>query len=264
MSESPDSAVGAPGSGLITASPGVGQENVPVLQLSDITRTYVTGEFEVAALSDVDLVVNQGEYVSIVGPSGSGKSTLLNILGLLDRPTSGSYLFEGIEVATLDETTRTALRGRRIGFVFQSFHLLSHRSVVENVTLSMLYTGVPAKEREERAREALEAVGLGHRADFTPTRLSGGERQRVAIARAIVAGPALLLADEPTGNLDSKTSAAILELFSSLRDAGLTIVMITHDNSVAAQADRSVRIRDGRLTAVQFDEHAAEQLGGGS
>jgi putative ABC transport system ATP-binding protein len=163
-------------------------------------------------------------------------------------------------VASLDENSRTALRGRRIGFVFQSFHLLSHRSVVENVAMSMLYTGIGSREREERAREALDAVALGHRADFTPTRLSGGERQRVAIARAIVSAPGVLLADEPTGNLDSHTSAAILELFDQLRASGLTIVMITHDASVAARADRSVRIRDGRLTAVTADAHAAEQL----
>ncbi len=231
-----------------------------VLRLQGIERTYVTGEVEVAALSDVTLTVGRGEYVSIVGPSGSGKSTLLNILGLLDRPTAGSYLFEGLEVAGLDESERTAVRGRRIGFVFQSFHLLSHRSVVENVAMSMLYTGVGPKEREQRARAALTAVGLEHRADFTPTRLSGGERQRVAIARAIVSEPAILLADEPTGNLDSKTSGAILELFDGLRAAGLTIVMITHDSSVAARADRSVRIRDGKLTAVAAGEHDAEQL----
>lgn len=225
--------------------------DTPVLSLDGIGRTYISGEVEVAALADVHLEVGRGEYVSIVGPSGSGKSTLLNILGLLDRPTSGSYLFEGLEVATLDETDRTAVRGRRIGFVFQAFHLLSHRTVVENVTMSMLYTGVPPKERVERARAALDAVGLGHRADFTPTRLSGGERQRVAIARAVVADPAVLLADEPTGNLDSRTSDAILALFDELRAAGLTIVMITHDASVAARADRSVRIRDGRLTTVE-------------
>ncbi len=225
--------------------------DTPVLSLDGIGRTYISGEVEVAALADVHLEVGRGEYVSIVGPSGSGKSTLLNILGLLDRPTSGSYLFEGLEVATLDETDRTAVRGRRIGFVFQAFHLLSHRTVVENVTMSMLYTGVPPKERVERARSALDAVGLGHRADFTPTRLSGGERQRVAIARAVVADPAVLLADEPTGNLDSRTSDAILALFDELRAGGLTIVMITHDASVAARADRSVRIRDGRLTMVE-------------
>lgn len=227
-----------------------------VLALEGIGRTYVSGEVEVAALADVSLSVSRGEYVSIVGPSGSGKSTLLNILGLLDRPTSGSYLFEGLEVSGLDETDRTSVRGRRIGFVFQAFHLLSHRSVVENVTMSMLYTGVPARERTERARAALASVGLEHRADFTPTRLSGGERQRVAIARAIVAEPALLLADEPTGNLDSKTSDAILGLFDELRAGGLTIVMITHDASVASRADRSVRIRDGRLSTVGAAEHA--------
>ena len=221
-----------------------------VLSLEGIGRTYVSGEIEVAALSDVNMTVGRGEYVSIVGPSGSGKSTLLNILGLLDRPTSGSYMFEGQEVATLEESERTAVRGRRIGFVFQAFHLLSHRTVVENVALSMLYTGVKPAERVARAREALDAVGLSHRADFTPTRLSGGERQRVAIARAIVAQPAVLLADEPTGNLDSHTSEAILALFDGLRDQGLTIVMITHDSSVAMRADRAVRIRDGRLSDV--------------
>ncbi len=233
-----------------------------VLALEGIGRTYLSGEVEVAALAGVDLTVGRGEYVSIVGPSGSGKSTLLNILGLLDRPTSGSYRFEGLEVSGLDETERTAVRGRRIGFVFQAFHLLSHRSVLENVALSMLYTGVSSKDRTQRAREALASVGLEQRAEFTPTRLSGGERQRVAIARAIVADPALLLADEPTGNLDSKTSDSILGLFDGLRAGGLTIVMITHDASVAARADRSVRIRDGVLSAVGAAEHARGGSGG--
>ncbi len=250
----------------VDAEAATGEDSNVVLALEGIGRTYVSGEVEVAALSDVNLTVGRGEYVSIVEPSGSGKSTLLNILGLLDRPSSGSYLFEGLEVAGLDETDRTAVRGRRIGFVFQAFHLLSHRSVVENVTMSMLYTGVPARQRVERARAALASVGLEHRADFTPTRLSGGERQRVAIARAIVAEPALLLADEPTGTLDSKTSDSILSLFDGLRAGGLTIVMITHDSSVASRADRSVRIRDGRLSAVGAAEHAragaVEQIGG--
>jgi putative ABC transport system ATP-binding protein len=231
-------------------SGGAAARPAPVLHLSGIGRTFVSGEVEVAALADVDLTIGRGEYVSVVGPSGSGKSTLLHILGLLDRPTSGSYMFEGIEVAGLDETMRTAIRGRRIGFVFQAFHLLSHRTVVENVTLAMLYSGVPPHVRVERARAALHAVGLSNRADFTPTKLSGGERQRVAIARAIVSEPALLLADEPTGNLDSHTSDSILGLFGQLRAAGLTIVMITHDQAVASRADRSVSIRDGRLTSV--------------
>ncbi|WP_291377784.1 ABC transporter ATP-binding protein [Demequina sp.] len=234
-----------------------------VLVLDGIERTYTTGDVEVPALSDVHLTVRRGEYVSVVGPSGSGKSTLLNILGLLDRPTAGSYHFEGLEVADLDETDRTSVRGRRIGFVFQSFHLLSHRSVLENVTLSMLYTGAGPAERVERATAALESVGLAHRASFTPTRLSGGERQRVAVARAIVAEPALLLADEPTGNLDSHTSDAVLALFDELRTRGLTIVMITHDASIASRADRAVRIRDGRLTEVDAADmaRAVAQIG---
>jgi putative ABC transport system ATP-binding protein len=234
-----------------------------VLVLDGIGRTYEAGDVQVSALSDVCLTVRRGEYVSVVGPSGSGKSTLLNIIGLLDRPTSGSYLFEGLEVAELDETDRTSVRGRRIGFVFQSFHLLSHRSVLENVSLAMLYTGASPSERAARSSAALESVGLAHRSSFTPTRLSGGERQRVAIARALVTDPAILLADEPTGNLDSTTSDAILALFDGLRARGLTIVMITHDASVAARADRSVRIRDGRLTEVDSSDmaHAAAQIG---
>ena len=222
----------------------------PVLHLESIGRTFLSGEVEVAALMDVNLTVFPGEYLSVVGPSGSGKSTLLHILGLLDRPTTGSYLFEGMEVANLDEATRTALRGRRIGFVFQAFHLLSHRSVLENVTMAMLYSGIERAERVERARAALEAVGLSNRVDFTTTKLSGGERQRVAIARSIVGEPSLLLADEPTGNLDSVTSESILGLFDKLRDVGLTIVMITHDTAVASRASRSVSIRDGRLSVV--------------
>ena len=216
--------------------------------LSDVGRTYRSGEVEVTALAGVDLTVEAGEYVSVVGPSGSGKSTLLHVLGLLDRPTSGSYRFEGVEVADLDEAGRAAVRGRRIGFVFQAFHLLSHRTVLENVALSMLYTGVAPRERDERAADSLAAVGLAGRSGFRPTQLSGGERQRVAVARALVSDPALLLADEPTGNLDSHTSGAILALFDDLRARGLTIVMITHDPIVAARADRTVRIRDGRLS----------------
>lgn len=220
----------------------------PVLDMRGVGRSYRSGDVEVQALSGVDLTVDAGEYVSVVGPSGSGKSTLLNVLGLLDRPTAGSYRFEGIEVAGLGEAARTAVRGRRIGFVFQAFHLLSHRSVVENVALAMVYVGVAPEQRHARAVDALDAVGLSRRADFRPTQLSGGERQRVAVARAIVSRPALLLADEPTGNLDSRTSRAVLGLFDELRLRGLTIVMITHDASVASRADRTVRIQDGRLS----------------
>jgi len=224
--------------------------HAPVLDLQGISRVYDSGAVAVHALEEVELRVERGEYVSVIGPSGSGKSTLLNILGLLDRPTAGTYHFEGVEVSSLTERERGAIRGHRIGFVFQAFHLLSHRTVLENVQMSMLYTGVPAKEREQRARMALEAVDLTPRTDFSPGQLSGGERQRVAIARAIVSAPAVLLADEPTGNLDSHTSDSILELFARLREAGLTIVMITHDSNVAARADRAVSIRDGRLTKV--------------
>lgn len=232
---------------LVLEPPPAPAEDTAVVRLAGVGREYRSGEVTVTALAGVDLTIDPGEYLSVVGPSGSGKSTLLNILGLLDRPTAGSYRFEGVEVAHLDEAGRCAVRGRRIGFVFQAFHLLSHRSVLENVALSMLYTGVPPRERLDRAGEALAAVGLAHRVDFRPTQLSGGERQRVAVVRALVSDPALLLADEPTGNLDSHTSEAILALFDELRAAGLTIVVITHDAAVAARADRTVRIRDGHL-----------------
>jgi putative ABC transport system ATP-binding protein len=180
--------------------------------------------------------------VAVVGPSGSGKSTLLNVLGLLDRPSTGSYRLDGIETTMLGDGARTKLRGRRIGFVFQSFHLLAHRSVVENVMLAELYGGRSRRGRLERARVALERVGLGHRAAFPPDRLSGGERQRAAIARAMLGGPSLLLCDEPTGNLDSRNTEGVLALFDELRDQGLTIVVITHEAEVSERATRRVRI----------------------
>ena len=200
------------------------------------------------ALIEVDLTVDEGDWLAIVGPSGSGKSTLLNIIGCLDRQTSGSYRFDGVEVAELDDTQRGGLRCRGIGFVFQSFHLLGHRSVTENVMLADVYRVSPRRGRRQRAIAALDVVGLAHRADFLPTRLSGGERQRVAIARALTGSPRLLLCDEPTGNLDSSTSAAVLALFAELNRSGMTIVMITHDLEVADRARRQVRITDGRLT----------------
>ena len=201
----------------------------------------------VHALQGVNLVVEQGDYLSVMGPSGSGKSTLLNILGCLDRPTSGVHLLDGIDAASLDDGARTALRGRRIGFVFQSFHLLAHRSVVENVMLAELYSRSDRAGRRARAGAALARVGLSHRVDFLPTRLSGGERQRVAIARALVGEPSLLLCDEPTGNLDSRNTDAILELFDELRADGLTLAVITHDEHVGQRASRTVGIVDGRL-----------------
>lgn len=218
-----------------------------LLELRDVTRSF-PGPPEVQALKGVNLVVPQGDYVSIVGPSGSGKSTMLNILGLLDRPTVGEYRIDGIVTGTLSENERSAVRARRIGFVFQSFHLMARRTVLDNVMMPMLYSGVPRAEREDRAVQTLERVGLGHRTTFLPTTLSGGERQRVAVARAVVSTPSVLLADEPTGNLDAVTSDEVLELFDDLRADGLTLIVITHDPVVAARADRRVRIADGRLS----------------
>ncbi|WP_298988848.1 ABC transporter ATP-binding protein [uncultured Pseudokineococcus sp.] len=223
--------------------------SAPVVELVGLTRTF-PGPPPVHALDGVDLVVRAGEYVSVVGPSGSGKSTLLHVLGLLDRPTGGDYLLDGVPTSTTSERHRARLRGGRIGFVFQQFHLLPHRSVLENVLLATLYSGVPRAERVDRARAALERVGLGHRVDASPTTLSGGERQRVAVARAVVTGPSLLLADEPTGNLDSVSSAAVMDLFDELHASGLTLVVITHDPVVSARAQRRVRISDGLLAEL--------------
>jgi len=217
-----------------------------VVELTSVGRTF-EGDPPVEALRSVDLRVDRGDYVSIVGPSGSGKSTLLNILGLLDRPTSGTYRLDGLDVSGLTDAQRTAVRGQRIGFVFQAFHLLPHRTVLENVMLSQLYNRIDAKERRPRAQAALERVGLGHRVDFAPTTLSGGERQRVAIARALVTNPAILLGDEPTGNLDSTTTGSILELFDELHSADLTLIVITHDHEVSRRARRVVTMRDGVL-----------------
>jgi len=229
-----------------------GQEPVdagPVIELRELTRTF-PGTEPVHALRDASLRVERGEYLSVIGPSGSGKSTLLHILGLLDRPTSGDLLLDGVPTGTASEADRAALRGGRIGFVFQSFHLLPHRTVLDNVLLATLYSGVPRAERRGRALAALDRVGLSHRLEFMPTVLSGGERQRVAIARAVIASPHVLLADEPTGNLDQTTSGGVLDLFDELHRDGLTLVVITHDAAVSARAQRRVRIADGMLTEV--------------
>ena len=221
----------------------------PVVELRDVWRTFPS-EPPVHALQGVNLVVHRGDYVAVVGPSGSGKSTLLNILGCLDRPTAGVHLLDGIDAASLHDGARAALRGRRIGFVFQSFHLLAHRTVAENVMLAELYTRSERAGRRSRAEAALARVGLSHRVDFVPTRLSGGERQRVAIARALVGEPSLLLCDEPTGNLDTRNTDAILELFDELRADGLTLAVITHDEHVSRRAARTVDIVDGRLSEL--------------
>ncbi|MEY9927706.1 putative ABC transport system ATP-binding protein [Catenulispora sp. GP43] len=224
------------------------EDSPPVLDLRGVARTY-PGPPPVVALRPTTLQVVGGEHVAIIGPSGSGKSTLMNVLGLLDRPTSGEYLLNGIDVARLPERDRTAIRGRRIGFVFQAFHLMPHRTAVENVMLAQLYTDRRSKaERRADAVSALRKVGLGHRLAALPSTLSGGERQRVAIARALVKQPTLLLADEPTGNLDSATAEAVLNLLDELVTGGLTLLVITHDPLVAARACRVLAIHDGLVS----------------
>ncbi|MDQ2962444.1 MAG: ATP-binding cassette domain-containing protein [Pseudomonadota bacterium] len=219
----------------------------PVLELHDISRQFGTDP-AVHALIKINLQLHHGDWLAITGPSGAGKSTLLNILGVLDQPTSGTYLIDGIDTTTLTDKQRAGLRSQRIGFVFQSFHLLPYRTVLENVMLSEVYRGEAIGGRRERAIAALERVGLGHRIDYSPLKLSGGERQRVAIARALVGGPSLLLCDEPTGNLDSKSTANILDLLEKLNKEGVTLVIVTHDENVAKRAARRVHIVDGQLT----------------
>lgn len=218
-----------------------------VLELTGLGKTFGTDPI-VHALTEVDLTLERGEWLSITGPSGSGKSTLLNILGGLDRPTSGSFRFDGIETATLSEDLRAGLRGRRIGFIFQSFHLLPYRTVLENVMLAEVYRSGARRGRQDRARDALARVGLSHRVHYLPGKLSGGERQRVAIARALMGEPSLLLCDEPTGNLDSANTEAVLELFAKLHQEGQTLAVVTHDENVANRASRRVHIVDGRLS----------------
>jgi putative ABC transport system ATP-binding protein len=218
----------------------------PAVRLSGVAKTY-PGIVEVRALHPTDLCIDQGEFLAVVGPSGSGKSTLLNVIGLLDRPSAGRYEFCGADVSTLRERERTALRGRRIGFVFQSFHLLAHRTATENVALAQLYVTTDRKARSADAVQALRTVGLGHRLDALPPTMSGGERQRVAIARALVNRPDVVLCDEPTGNLDSRTSAYVMTLLEELNASGLTVIVITHDLAVAERAKRVITIRDGRI-----------------
>ncbi|MCA2218843.1 ABC transporter ATP-binding protein [Jidongwangia harbinensis] len=218
----------------------------PVISFTGVGLTY-PGPPPVRALRDASVTVQPGEYVTVVGPSGSGKSTFLNVAGLLDRPTEGVYELDGVDVSRLRERQRAALRGQRIGFVFQSFHLLQYRTTTENVALARLYAGVPRRQRAMTAVEALDRVGLAHRRDALPLVLSGGERQRVAIARALAQRPSLLLCDEPTGNLDSATAENLLELLDNLCADGLTLVVITHDPQVAARGQRTLTIRDGVL-----------------
>lgn len=218
-----------------------------MLELKNIYKTYMQGKLEVPVLKNISLAVENGEYVAIMGPSGSGKTTLMNIIGCLDNASSGEYLLEGRDIAQNNDTKMSEVRLHSIGFVFQSFYLLSRQSAIENVALPLLYAGVKRRERLEIAQKALERVGLGDRTNFKPTQLSGGQCQRVAIARAIVNNPKILLADEPTGALDTKSGEQIMEIFKSLNEEGVTIVMITHEPEIAAHAQRTLHIRDGRL-----------------
>lgn len=220
--------------------------SAPVIELDAVSRIY-PGPPPVRALVEASVRIDEGDYVTVIGPSGSGKSTFLNLVGLLDVPTTGRYLLDGIDTSSLDEDARTGLRGSRIGFVFQSFHLMNHRSALENVELALLYNRSDPAERGDRSAEALRQVGLAHRAEALPSQLSGGERQRVAIARSLVHRPSVLLCDEPTGNLDSATANGVLELIDTLHREGLTVMVITHDQAVAARGSRTLRISDGRM-----------------
>ncbi|MEM9904462.1 MAG: ABC transporter ATP-binding protein [Cyanobacteria bacterium P01_D01_bin.44] len=218
-----------------------------LIKFHHIAKVYGSGNTEVRALWDVDMSIEQGEYCSIMGPSGSGKSTAMNVIGCLDRPTSGEYFFDNQDVAQLDDDELAHIRNRKIGFVFQQFHLLPQLTALDNVSLPMVYSGIPPAERHERASEALKRVGLGSRTHNKPTQLSGGQQQRVAIARAIVNRPLLLLADEPTGALDTQTTKEVMDIFSELNASGITVVMVTHEPEVARLTDRIIWFRDGQV-----------------
>jgi putative ABC transport system ATP-binding protein len=237
--------------------------SVPVIQLRDLGRTYVTGEVEVRAVRGVNLEIQRGEFVAIMGASGSGKSTLMNTLGCLDQPTSGSYLLDGIAIGKMNRPQLARLRNQKLGFVFQSFNLLARTSAQENVELPLFYNHplISLRERHKRAAQALEQVGLSNRGDHLPSELSGGQQQRVAIARALVGRPEVLLADEPTGNLDSRTSIEIMGIFQDLNDANITVVMVTHELDVAAYCKRVVVMRDGQILSdtVNPSRHSARE-----
>ena len=225
-------------------------EQQSVAVLTDVCKHYGNGEMEVKALDQLNLNVIKGDYLAVMGASGSGKSTAMNILGCLDRPTSGSYVLNGIAIEDLDDNALADLRNQQLGFVFQQFHLLQHASALENVMLPMIYAGINPQERLRRAEQALKRVGLEKRMNNRPNQLSGGQQQRVAIARAIINQPSMLLADEPTGALDSKTSDDVLSLFDDLHEQGITIVLVTHENDVAARAERIARFHDGKVITI--------------
>ena len=221
--------------------------SAPLIEIRDLRKVFLTEDIETHALGGIDLTIDDGEFLAIVGPSGSGKTSLLSILGLMDRPTSGEYRLQGAPVSTLGDRDLARLRNERVGFIFQTFNLIGDLSVADNVGLPLVYRRLPAKERRQRIERALDRVGMGHRSRHMPGQLSGGQQQRVAVARALVGEPSILLADEPTGNLDSANGATIMELIDELHSAGSTICMVTHDATFARRAQRSVRIEDGRI-----------------
>ena len=220
-----------------------------LISIQDVTKVFQMGDVEVRALRGVSLDIQAGEFVAIRGPSGSGKSTLMTIIGCLDRPTTGRYLLDGVDVAPMDRDALARIRNQRLGFVFQSFNLLPRTSALENVELPLLYAGMPRHERHARASESLRRVGLGDRMDHTPSRLSGGQQQRVAIARALVSEPKVILADEPTGNLDSRTSVDVMALFQELKETGITLVLVTHEPDIANYVERVIVVRDGHIAS---------------
>ena len=226
-----------------------------VINIKDIRKTYKVGNQEVRALDGVDLVINRNEYVAIMGPSGSGKSTMMNILGCLDSPTSGQYVLNGTDVSSMQDTELAEVRNKEIGFIFQSFNLLPRYSALENVALPLIYSGETRAAREERAERALQSVDLTDRMHHKPNELSGGQRQRVAVARALVNNPSMILADEPTGNLDSKTSIDIMKLFEKIHNNGNTIIVVTHEEDIARHAHRIIRLRDGKVESDEINQN---------
>jgi putative ABC transport system ATP-binding protein len=230
-------------------------KDTPILKMEKLCKNYQLGTVELRVLREVDLTITSGEYVAIMGPSGSGKSTLLNMIGCLDRPTSGDYQLGGQSVSDLNDDQLSMIRGMRIGFIFQSFNLINQLNIVENIQVPMYYQGFTEQESAERARELAEMVGLGHRVDHRPSELSGGQQQRVAIARSLANDPLIILADDPTGNLDSTSGAEILDILNRLHEQGKTLIAVTHDEGIAAGAERVIRLFDGRIDREEYNKH---------